>query len=541
MYRIGDTIIEMLWGKPYPTNVLFLAVGVCAVVACRTFYHGVYRITRPKDSTMRSAFLSMDEIGMAPENHFSFCRLQERLAIPHFESQNDVYVGFAEDQNTMQQLLDNIPAELSSIQEVVSVVGGMSALHLFPHFDVTSIKRFRWIDVNCHALDNAQLILELVKGSSGRRDFISRVFARDLGRFLRSNNYLDLDVVNQQEYMAMRPDPQIVDDVVRSLPPKLGRLYLENIAPRAHNGPLSTNVMANQHILSPILEDSTRPLTRVGVKGAFNKGSLDYGFGFMGSDLDFNKTKSILLHTKHTFSVADLVQTRGRVFLSGTSNTLLYMSNVLAFDSNPIIDSQEMIIEWWKPFFLHNRSLRIVSAHPLPDFGVPEQNQHYLHISKTSDPHINAFYWLTSTIDIGSNVVEIMKKDLLPGGMREFPRTAVSVEAYTALEKCEARTTLLHILVGEGAVGKQELIEVFNRALKQSLRVIIMEWDATSADHRDKLGLFTPQELVDLIGKQPSNQFHIPGVLDDKRIFVLEYKGQLEPSLFFQPTCSVGM
>lgn len=478
---------------------------------------------------------------VAVEEIYSFCRIQKSLGIPHFENPEDVYVGLAEDEITMDKFLKNTLPHVSSVEEVVSVIGGMSVLHLLPSLDVSTVKSFHWFDVNCHALDNAQLILALIVASNSRNDFIRRIFARDVKKFLEDFGYHELTISNQHEYMKLEPDSLILEDTLSALSEKLKRVYKQNIIPRAHEGPIPTDIMANQHSLSPMLQNGTGALTRVGKKNVLNRGSYDYGFGFMSNDEAFNKTREIILSAQHKFSVASLLDS-GFSWSDGAYETLLYTSNVLSFAKLATVDLQHMVISWWKPYFANHRALHILSVFPLPDFQVPRQNENYVQIGNGLRPHVNAFYYLASFIDIGSTIVEVMKKELLPGGMREFPRTAVSVDKYQTLEKCEAHTTILHILVGEGAVSKDELLSLFRRALEQSTKVVVMEWDATSADHIDKRdGLFSPEEFTERAGQPLLKQLHVPGLYDDRRIFILEYSGMLEQSLFVQPTCSIAI
>jgi len=93
-----------------------------------------------------------------------------------------------------------------------------------PFLNQTLVQRFHWLHVNCHALDNAQLILALIRSSTGRQDFIRRVLARDLNAFLSAQNHHDLDLIGQKEYMDIEPDGKILAEVLHFLPDKLKRV-----------------------------------------------------------------------------------------------------------------------------------------------------------------------------------------------------------------------------------------------------------------------------------------------------------------------------
>ncbi|WPT11496.1 hypothetical protein PSENEW3n2_00000934 [Picochlorum sp. SENEW3] len=418
-----------------------------------------------------------------------------------------------------------------NVTQLISVAGGMSVLHLFPFW--SELESITWVDVNCHALDNAQLILTLISISNDRSDYVKKVFCRDPAKVST------LTVNTVQPFMDIEPDEEIRNQTLSKLSPKLQRLYQENIVPRAQTGPISNNTRVNQHIILPLLQNNSGPLTQVGKIGVVNRGSLDYGFGAMASDAQFQKLKSAVQRANHKFYLGSLWDAP----ISSDSDLAIYASNILSFSGfEQRIPIQHAILDMKKELLDSKKVLHIISVPPIPKFDGMPQNDNYLqlHARSTGNTHFNAFYWLTTMVDFKENIVEVLKHELLPGGMSEFPRTVLSVEKFMSLGHCRAHTIILHILVGEGAVEKTDFFSIYQKAASNSQKVIVMDWEAESTDHvKIKDSLFRKEDVIQNIGK-PSKELCVPGLRDHCRIFLLQYRGTLIDTLFSQPTCSIS-
>ena len=125
--------------------------------------------------------------------------------------------------------------------------------------------------------------------------------------------------------------------------------------------------------------------------------------------------------------------------------------------------------------------------------------------------------------------------------MTEFPRTVIGHSAYLKLTRCEAGVTVLHILVGEGAIPKKDLSRYFDKAVQSSRFVLVMEHNGGSADFVNRASeLFTHSELTDTLASagSPVAFDYCTGYKDAQRNMLLLYRGKLKPSFPNHYTCA---
>lgn len=473
----------------------------------------------------------------------SFCGHNSLHGDEHFGKREHVYVAHAENLDTISKLIaaSKKLGIFEQCDNVVSVVGGLSILHLLSNFAPGQLHSITWFDINCHALDQARLTLELLQVSQSREEYITNIFGRSLQEFLLSNSLRELTVDNQERYMELAWNETLVHEILRKLTPLSRRIYKENIVPKVQQvvrGPIFNDT--SQDVLFPTLGASARYSRKFGIHSMPNVGSYDYGFGYLQSNTKFKALRLVLAKASHLFVQGSVFDTPHQ-FVRNSTTPFLYTSNVLrfwwmrqkSFRSNLLPTPEYKILNVWHAFegssnHLYWGSVTYGKSYsPLLSVITP--------FPRTGRPHQNLFYVLFPllyTTDSYMTIVEIIKADILPDGMYEFPRIALSPSKYMH-QTCQAHTTILHILVGEKAIAKEELLGLYLKARNSSFRVIVIEFNSESADFiAEPSGtLFSPSELMNLLPDKPNTVRFAKGFKDEKRNMVLDYTGLLHPSL----------
>ena len=313
----------------------------------------------------------------------------------------------------------------------------------------------------------------------------------------------------------------------------------------------------------PILPKDDSRLTNVGFDGFGtkndasyipNRGSFYYGVGefFMGSDQSFATVQNILRKAVHHFHVFNLAEDNTERIMppNGAGDVIFYVSNVpwFLFHQSPYsaVHVSNMQMRWARPI-LRGRSEQQARAMYLLTASDDFQSRV---IPSATDPHMDVYMRMHAMLDdialgserpLATSMVEVIADSLLPRGMTEFPRTVIGHSAYLKLTRCEAGVTVLHILVGEGAIPKKDLSRYFDKAVQSSRFVLVMEHNGGSADFVNRASeLFTHSELTDTLASagSPVAFDYCTGYKDAQRNMLLLYRGKLKPSFPNHYTCA---
>jgi hypothetical protein len=398
-------------------------------------------------------------------------------------------------------------------------------------------------------------MIDLYTTARSRRDVVTMFFARDLEAWLAKRGYKDLTLSNQMEYLALPPSEDIRVATRKRLHLVKNRInYDRNIVPLQNGDPLPHR--ANQRVVLPTLPKGDARLTMVGKSGFGvegqpdfipNRGSLYYGVPeyFLGSDAAFANMQKVLRGAQHRFHVVNLAEDAPEQFIADADgDVIMFVSNVPSFlgrKYTPVyIDS--LPVRWARPLLRdkqRHRVLHLLSASQrLPSRSLPRK----------SSPHMDVFVRMHAMINfveeqespLHGSMVEVIADNLLPRGMIEFPRTVIGHTQYLKLRKCEGTLTVLHILIGEGAIPKSQLRAYFDKAMKSSRYVLVMEHNGASLDFQERSHeLFTHDEIMSSLGNPEVVAFDwCTGKRDLKRNMMFLVKGKLQPTFPNHYTCA---
>lgn len=386
---------------------------------------------------------------------------------PAFTSPAEVYLASAD---RMDRVLGNL-VQLSrevplSLDCYATVIGGLSGLNYLLAFRP---KRILFFDINRTALEYARLIIEMIGLATSHHDFIGRMFARPVNKFLREAAEAELTFQNQEEYLSGPVNESLLEDTLSRLSPRARKTYEDFVGPH-----LSRRILDGARNCRRLLP--CWPLDqRVPVGGGADLGydefgkltpntnTFFHGFGWLESIKSFSIVKHTLAEANLQISEIDLLKQGISGLIEYSSSLVLHVSNI----DDWFPDEWPGLVHGWKAGALQEQcSLTIVTSHN----GLQ---------TLRADPHEWSYAALKPYV-LG-NVVEVTHK--IPWGFHEFPRTNVTVDQY--LDGIfPADTTILHILLGEG-IDRQRFMRAYRKALTQSRRLIVMEHNRLSADWGD--------------------------------------------------------
>jgi len=381
-----------------------------------------------------------------------------------FTKETDLYLASAD-------RMDRVLANLRELRQIsgaevdtyATVVGGLSGLN---YLLALRPRRLVFYDLNPTALSYARLVVEMIALASSPQDFISRVFARSVKRFLTTTGESELTAASQKRYLAQPVEPALLADTLTRLSADGRRIYQTFLAPHL-TAPLLNGVRNCRQLLPCWPPDQRVP---VGGGAAFgydeagqlvpNTNTFFYGLGWLESPATFAQVQQALALASLRFVTFDLM--RGDLTELGvlSGSLVLHVSNIDDWFPN---GWPPLLRDWEAQSLKAQCQLNVITSH---------NGLHRLNAA----PHAWAYAALVPHV-FGS-IVEVTHK--VPWGFHEFARTNVDVSQY--LEAVfSADTTILHILLGEG-IGRQQFLAVYHKALSQSRRVIVLEHNRESAD-----------------------------------------------------------
>eukprot|EP01012_Entosiphon_sulcatum_P049928 TRINITY_DN68664_c0_g1_i1.p1 TRINITY_DN68664_c0_g1~~TRINITY_DN68664_c0_g1_i1.p1 ORF type:complete len:293 (+),score=35.19 TRINITY_DN68664_c0_g1_i1:87-965(+) len=105
------------------------------------------------------------------------------------------------------------------VAHYASVCGGLEGLEYLLYLPQNTLKTITFFDVNPYQIDQALLTFELILLSGSPRDFLTRVYSRNLTRFVADHGRIT--EANQMEYLTRPYEPEILTDTVARLSPQV--------------------------------------------------------------------------------------------------------------------------------------------------------------------------------------------------------------------------------------------------------------------------------------------------------------------------------
>lgn len=400
-------------------------------------------------------------------------------ASPLFQNPHEVYIASADRIDKVVTNNCNITKNYpQGAYAYATVIGGLSGLNYLQSIKPEKIFFF---DVNEKAVVYCRLILEMISICESHNEFISRIFCRDVDRFISENNSLTHD--NQYEYLRQEVDTQIFEDTLNRLTAESTSLYKQFITPY-HPGKILAETRNCRHLLPCWPENHTVPVGAGQPCGRNSAGELVpnvntffYGQGWLESRESFLRTRSVLEHATIICSARDILTHGIADFFEPNHALVLHISNI--DDWFPEKFSQAAI-NWIHQAQKNKSDLLLITSHN----GV-------LHMH--ADAHCLAYEALRTRIS--GSIVEVTTKP--NWGFHEFEKTTIIADEYIK-NPVAGKNTILHILVGEGLpVGV--LQQALRTAMEQSEQIFILEHNKSSQDWLDSTTpMLTAQELLDL-------------------------------------------
>ncbi|GEM_PF-382687 len=425
-----------------------------------------------------------------------------------FSASSDLYLASTD---RMDRVLENIAAvselKTPAVDTYATVIGGMSGLNYLLKVKSAEVVFY---DVNASAVEYGRMIVELIRQCQGPREFIGRVFGRSVENFLEQTGCADLTVENQAQYLAMPVDDCFVASTLQMLSPSAARTYEECVVP--HHAGRTLEGARNCRRLLPCWPQGERVPVGAGEttgddgtgtgRRLPNTNTFFYGQGWLGSEDSFRRVKDALEHARLRFAPMDLFKQELRCLGDPSGKVLLHVSNI---DDWFPADWKRRLADWQAQCLRAGGELTVITSHN----GLQRI---------AADPHLRAYHAVAPFVF--GNVVEVTRK--VPWGFHEFAPTNVQVDRY--LEgRYPADTTILHILVGEGA-SRETLLKAYRKALASSRRVIVLEHNRVSTDWTESMSknFFAPGELRETLNSAAGE---LPAMLTDLRVIPGETDG----------------
>ncbi len=435
--------------------------------------------------------------------------------LPQFSSPSEIYLANAD---RMDKTLENIKklerCENSKIERYLTVIGGFSGLNYLLELEPDEIVLF---DLNKFAVVYSELILEIIQISSSPEEFISRIFSRSVDEFLNKNGFKSLCVENQDQYLEVPYDINILEDTVKKLSIDAKKTFKEYIEPF-----LSGRILEgkrNCRRLLPCWPINKRVPVGGGEDTGYNENGIRepntntffYGYGWLSSNISFNCIKTRLKKANVVYLNIDLLKSSTDILFENYNNCVLHYSNI---DDWFPEQHKLKIIEWREKVINENKSLTLISSVN----GI---------INFQPDPHHYAYRTINKHI-FGENLVEVTHK--IPWGFNEFKRQNILIDDYIIKKGVPCDTTILHILYGEGCTFEQVIASLYY-AVKNSKRVLLLEHNKNSADWIGKEHILDIKQFQDILNLTISDvktktikiEF-VRGINDSKRnvLFVID-------------------
>mgnify|MGYP003788813267 CR=1 FL=1 len=393
------------------------------------------------------------------------------------------------------------------IDTYASVIGGLSGLNYLLHLTPTKIILF---DVNHEMLRYLDLILEIIHISGTPKEFISRIFSRSVDHFLTNTKETDLNLNNQNKYLAQPVEDDLLLDTLSKLSQYAQITFKETLA-KFLSGKTIGGVRNCRRLLPCWPINSRVPVGGGQSEGYNESGVLEpntntffYGNGWLSSVTAYNHVRKILSSTAIQLMELNLLNLNLESIFDLTKNNILHLSNIDDWFPN----------DWKKTLTLWNNQISLAAGRVLT---ISSHNGVSIF---QADPHLKAYAAIRP--HVFGKIVEVTHKT--PWGFHEFDRVNVTAEQYLSYEY-PADTTILHILIGEG-IPTSIFKSVYKKALDISNRVIILEHNKLSKDWnlQDHHHFVNAAELGKILQVDPLetaciklNIHDIAGLIDDSR------------------------
>lgn len=429
--------------------------------------------------------------------------------------QNDIFIGksqvYLANSDQMDKTIHNCKILKESIPPVfkyVTVIGGMSGLNYIQYLRP---KNIIFYDINPFAVEYLTFILELISISRNHRDFISRIFCRDLKIFEDTFKTM-LNYKNQQIYLDLPVDEILQKDTCNRLSQSSQKIFKEYIYLRLEN---VVNQVCNCRRLLPCWKiDKDVPVGAgeaygVDQDGCYipNTNTFFYGYGWLANEQSFKETKRILHKANIQSCVVDLFTLTSEQWLTPGRSHVIHVSNINDFFKE----------KWdlWCRITAINASQRGSDC-----FAITSHKGIY---QLFCSPHCRAYEAIAPYIQ--GNVVEITH--IKNWGFHEFNPQTIVVYDYIKNE-VQADTIILHILLGN-KIKEDDFYYVVKKAVIESKRLVIMEHDETSKDWIDDKIVYPKrsdtkihiEEIITSLNKKIKHEINVSGIKDNKRSYIL--------------------
>ena len=441
-----------------------------------------------------------------------------------FTNPSEVYIASADRFDTTLNNLNSLKKfDNVHIDRYLTVIGGLSGLNYLLALEPKEIVFF---DLNKSAIPYAQLILELIEISDDAEDFITRIFSRSVNDFVRKYNYSKLSIENQNQFLTIAYDENILTDTLIKLSESSKNAFQEYITPFLNNNVLEGT--KNCRRLFPCWPINERVPVGGGEDTGYNESgervpntnTFYYGYGWLASYNSYNTIKSRLSKAKVIFRSLDLLQSKAEDLFGNHANCVIHYSNIDDWFPEQF---KNIVTEWSSKSNKENKSYTLISSAN----GV---------INFQPDPHFHAYKSIDKYIT-GNKIVEVTHK--IPWGFHEYNRQNLLVDDYIAQKGIPSDITILHILYGEGC-SYEKAISALYYAFKNSKRVLLLEHNKNSMDWTNQkkslLAVTEIQELIDLSIPEYAERSvtieFIRGVDDAKRnvLFIIDKKVTVDES-----------
>lgn len=401
-------------------------------------------------------------------------------------------------------LEDHVPQAFT----FMTVIGGLSGLNYIQYLKP---KNIIFYDINEYSINYLVFILELIKISNSNKDFISRMFCRNVDEFEKAINQ-KLDYKNQQLYLDLPVDEIVQRDTYIQLSDSSKNVYNEYIFPRLEN---EIKNVCNCRKLLPCWKIDERVPVEPGSSCSVDKdgcyvpniNTFFYGYGWLTDEESFNETKKVLQNAKNQAIVLDVFNLNPDQWITPGRSHVIHVSNI-----------NDFFPEKWNTWCNTTSAFTVQKG---ADCVAITSHRGIYQICVS--PHCRAYEAISPFIY--GNVVEITHRE--NWGFYEFkPETIV---AHNYLErKVHADTIILHILLGN-KINDEDFYSIVKKAAKESNRLIVMEHDEKSLDWIDERIIYPRRDetirrickIINDLNKSIKNQIDVHGIKDNKRSYLL--------------------
>jgi len=371
-----------------------------------------------------------------------------------------------------------------------------------------------FVDINKAQLKYLEFIINLIKESTDRAEFLSQLFGKERAEVSRVIERVDKSKKDisfiENEFWKCSDRKQYINNmhkefldyqIIKQDGTYRGLVHKE----------IGTNVFGKLKVVTTFILNDKNQINELNPFSVF---PIYKDKGFISSEDRYKHLRNILVNKPFILIneplSADLISAISNEFRY--HEILLWLSNIL----NPYFLSKNTYRLINKILFLKFFSLKYCKINILED-----RRRHFfktMHKKKIT-PHWDAFRKVSKYLK-GECLEVVNVKDWLEEDTELFNTKRVYYTDFLSSRK-NYESVFIHILIGNG-MDVEIYRKIVKEAFKRSERVILLEHNSESKDFRkEKIGL-TPLELIKMFGK-PAVLEYSSGIKSKKRNIVMLY------------------